>query len=149
MTHGKVVNMQAEVDVVFRRRGQPDLRLPFVVDTGFAGALTLPPAAVAALGLPFLQEMVANLADDNNVKADVHMATIVWEGQELQVTVLAMGKRPLLGTALLTGKQLLSQFVDNGIVIIEDVTPESRLRRIECLHVFPAASLLRFPGPRC
>lgn len=121
MIKGRVTDLQARVGVTFRLPDRPDMEIEFVVDTGFAGALTLPPTAVAVLGLPYLQEMVANLADDNNVKADVHVATIVWNEQALKVAVLAMGKRPLLGTALLAGKELVTQFVDKGFVTIDDL----------------------------
>ena len=121
MITGIVLDMQARVNVVFRLPNHPDIEIDFVVDTGFAGALVLPAAATAMLGLPYLQEMVANLANDDAVKTDVHIATIILEGKERQVAVLAMGKRPLLGTALLAGKELVTQFVENGLVTIDDL----------------------------
>lgn len=121
MIQGLVTGLQAHVGVVFRFTNQPDVEIEFVIDTGFEGALTLPPSAVAALGLPFFQEMNANLANDMSVQADVPVATIILEGQEIDVLVLAMGRRPLFGTALLAGKELAAQFVDNGLVTIEDV----------------------------
>jgi clan AA aspartic protease len=121
MISGLVTGLQAKVGVVFRLPNQPDVEIEFVVDTGFEGALTLPHAAVAALGLPFFQEMDANLANDASVQADVHVATIVRDGHEIDVLVLAMGRRPLLGTALLAGKELVAQFVENGLVTIDDI----------------------------
>lgn len=121
MIQGRMNGLQPQIKVLFRRVNQPDLEIEFVVDTGFEGALTLPPAAVAAMGLPFFQEMDANLADDQSVKADVHVATIVLDGHELDVLVLAMGRRPLLGTALLAGKELVAQFADKGLVTVDDV----------------------------
>lgn len=121
MTHGRVSGLQAQVGVVFRLPNRPDVEIEFVVDTGFEGALTLPAAAVAALGLPFFQEMNANLANDVSVRADVHVATIVWQGRQMDALVLAMGRRPLLGTALLAGRELVAQFVDRGLVTIDDI----------------------------
>jgi clan AA aspartic protease len=118
MTHGVVVELQAQIEVVFRLPTQPDLTIEFVVDTGFAGALTLPPVAVAALGLPFSQIMPTNLADDSHIQANIHEATILWDGHEVDVAVLAMGKRPLLGTALLDGYNLNADFEDNGAVTV-------------------------------
>ena len=91
------------------------------MDTGFAGALTLSPDAIAALGLPFFTEIEANLANDADVKTAVHIATIVWEGYEREVAVLAMGRRPLLGTALLDGKRLCADFTEEGNVIVEPI----------------------------
>ena len=118
MAKGVVREMQARVDVVFRLPGRPDFAVECVVDTGFAGALTLSPDAIAALGLPFFQEIDANLANDADVKTAVHVATIVWEGREVDVAVLAMGRRPLLGTALLENKRLCADFAEDGTVTI-------------------------------
>jgi clan AA aspartic protease len=118
LIHGNVAGLQARVGVVFRLRNQPDLTIEFVVDTGFEGALTLPHRAVAALGLPFLEVRFANLADDSHAQVDIHQATIVWDGQEVDVAVLAMGTRPLLGTALLDGFNLSADFEDNGTVTV-------------------------------
>jgi clan AA aspartic protease len=119
--NGAVLDLQARVNVAFRRPNVPDVEIEFVVDTGFAGALVLPVVATELLGLPYLQEMVANLANDDPVKTDVHIATIVLDGQVRQVAVLAMGKRPLLGTALLADKELVAQFVENGLVTIDNL----------------------------
>ena len=119
MIQGRVNSLQAQTNVIFRLPNQPDVEIEFVVDTGFEGALTLPPAAVSVLGLPFFQEMNANLANDVSVRTDVYIATIVLEGREMDVLVLAMGRRPLLGTALLAGKELVAQFVENGLVTID------------------------------
>src|SRR5262249_33097661 len=121
MTSGIVIGLQALVQVAFRLLNQPDLGIECVVDTGFEGALALPPDAIAALGLPFYQGIFANLADNSNVSVDAYQAVIVWKGQDVSVAVLAMGRRPLLGTALLAGNELVAQFVDNGLVTIDDV----------------------------
>ena len=118
---GTVVGLQALLNVSIRLPDQPDFAIEFVVDTGFEGALALPPDAVITLGLPFYQGIYANLADNSNVSVDAYRATIVWKGQELTVAVLAMGSRPLLGTALLAGNEFVAQFVDNGLVTVEDV----------------------------
>lgn len=119
MTHGTVSGLEAHVAIVFRLTNQPDLEIDFVVDTGFTGALTLPPAAVQALGLPFFQEMDAKLANDAGVRVAVHIATILRNGHATEVLLLAMGRRPLLGTALLAGHELAAQFVEQGLVTIE------------------------------
>ena len=118
MIQGRVVGSQARVGVAVRRVGQPDLRIECVIDTGFEGALTLPTAAVQALGLPYLTDLTANLADDTDVQAAVHVATILWDGKEQKVAVLALGQRPLVGTALLAGRHLGVDFTDGGDVRI-------------------------------
>lgn len=99
MITGSVSGRQAVVPIAFRLPAHPVIEIEFVLDTGFIGFLTLPPDAVAALGLPFFYRMPANLADDSTIMVPVHTATILWHGEERDVEVLAMGKRPHLGTA--------------------------------------------------
>ena len=118
---GSVLGRHALLPVTFLLQGRPDLTIEFVVDTGFTYFLTLPPAAVAALGLPYLHDTPANLADDSTVAIAVHAATIVWNGVEREVRVLATGSRPLLGTALLDGQELVAQFKDGGLVTVDDL----------------------------
>lgn len=79
----------------------------------------LPATAVTALRLPFLFRLDANLADDRRRSTAVHGAVIVWNGQEIDVQIMAMGKRLLLGTLLLDGFQLMIPFHDGETVIIE------------------------------
>jgi clan AA aspartic protease len=92
-----------------------------VVDTGFAGAITLPPTMVNALGLPYVIRINANLADDTNVMTPVYRATVVWHGIDRDVAVLAMGRRPLVGTALLEDSNLSIDFYESGSVIIDEL----------------------------
>jgi clan AA aspartic protease len=93
---GQVSNRRALVPVTFRLSGQPDLVIEFVVDTGFAGFLTLPLAAVLTMGLPNEHHTPAGLADDSQVQIPVYEAIVVWEGAERAVRLLGMGKLPLL-----------------------------------------------------
>lgn len=119
---GRVEDLQAVLPVAFRRGvGQPDIAIDFVVDTGFTGFLTLPPAAVAALRLPLLDTIPATLANDEIVMVAVHGATVVWDGIERLVEVIATGKRPLLGTGLLAGTEVVMQFHEGGLVTVGDL----------------------------
>ncbi len=120
MISGNVQRMHPLVPVIFRRGGQPDLAIEFVVDTGFVGDLTLPAAAVGALGLVFTHDSGANLADDSFISVQVYSATILWHGVEREVDVLATGKRPLLGMALMHGDELVIQCREGGLVTIDD-----------------------------
>jgi clan AA aspartic protease len=115
---GQVVNRRAVMPIIFRLAGRPDLTIEFVIDTGFSGALALSPTAVTALGLPFLEDTFANLANDQTVAVPVYTATGIWHGIERAVRVLAVGRRPLLGTALLHESHLGAYFVEGGGVTI-------------------------------
>ena len=118
MMAGYVLNLHVLLPLVFRLPGQPDFSIDFVIDTGFTDFLTLPPSAVAALRLPFLCDQPILLANNSSDLVAVHSATILWHGVERNVRVYATGIRPLLGTALLDGSELITRFADGGQVIV-------------------------------
>ena len=121
MIQGKIVNMQPIIGVIFRLPGRPDIELEFVMDTGFAGALTLPPNAVAALGLPYREKRIMNLADDSPLEVETHTADIVWDGREYLAPVQAMGRRPLLGMLLLEGHHLNADFEEGQPFVLTKI----------------------------
>ena len=86
---------------------------------GFTDALCLPAAAVAALGLPYQFDFPASLADGSRVLLAVHEATFLWDCVERRAHLLATGERPLIGTALLDGAELVVQFAEGGLVTLE------------------------------
>jgi predicted aspartyl protease len=47
--------------------------------------------------------------------------TILWDGIEKLVPVLAAGYKPLLGTSLMAGFHLEIDFQDNGLVSLEKI----------------------------
>ena len=98
-----------------------NLEIECVVDTGFEGFLTLPPSIIADLGLPYLININANLANNSSVETDVYLAKIVWNGVERNVAVLAIGRRPLIGTALLEDCHLSVDFCEGGTVLVDAI----------------------------
>jgi clan AA aspartic protease len=121
MIQGSVVGRQPRIKLVFTSETKPDLEIGFVVDTGFEGTLTLPAEAIALLGLPYLTTVKANLADDSNVNIKLYLAEIMWRGSKREVVVLAMGRRPLIGTTLLEGYHLGIDFYQGGSVIVDKI----------------------------
>jgi clan AA aspartic protease len=97
--------------------GQPQ-NVEAVVDTGFNGFLTLPPALIAALGLPWLCRQQGQLADGSFQAFDVYVATVDWDGQQRSVEVEATDAQPLLGMALMQGAELRIQVVPGGSMTI-------------------------------
>jgi predicted aspartyl protease len=91
MILGTVTNLQGRVEVVLRLADQGDRAVEFIVDTGFQGELALPPATVASLGLPPGGRWWAKLADDSHASVPIFSAIILWDDQEVGVTVMAMG----------------------------------------------------------
>ncbi len=118
MITGMVIGLQAIVGVPFRLPGQLDDVIDCVADTGFEGAIALPPETINLLHLPFHQEIYANLADNSDIRVDAYRATIFWNEREISIAALALGRRPLLGTALLNGNELCAQFSSGGLVKI-------------------------------
>ncbi|HVC95720.1 MAG TPA: hypothetical protein VND64_18650, partial [Pirellulales bacterium] len=100
-----LVNADLEPRLLLTARaasGQPrDLEV--VIDTGFNGFLTLPPALIAALGLRWLCRQQGELADGSLLAFDVYVATVDWDGRPRNVEVEAADAQPLLGMALMQG----------------------------------------------
>jgi len=121
MMQGTTRRRQGILPITFRLPRQPNLTLEFVVDTGFTEFLTLPLAAVRAMRLPFLYNHSAYLAYGSTIRMPIHAATILWNDVERQVSVLATGRRPLLGTALLDDQELRVRFRENDLVTVDEL----------------------------
>jgi clan AA aspartic protease len=119
MISGTVSRHRAYVPLTLRGPSGQQGDADFVLDTGFTGFLTLPPSACAALALPFDHLQPSFLADGTQVMLDVHIATVLWDGMEQEVKVLAMEGAPLLGMSLLEGHDIQIQAVEGGLVTIE------------------------------
>ena len=92
-----------------------------VIDTGYNGSLTLPPALVAELGLPYAFSSKATLADDREVGFRVHRVTALWAGGLRNIEADAVGSTPLVGMALLDAHSLYLEVADGGPVVIRAV----------------------------
>jgi clan AA aspartic protease len=75
--HGTVVGLQARMGVIIVPPERSSIEIECVVDTGFEGFLTLPPSIIVDLGLPYLININANLANNSSVETDVYLATIL------------------------------------------------------------------------
>ena len=89
------------------------------MDTGFSGSLTLPPAIISTLGLPFRSRGSAILADGNQAQFDIYAATVIWDGTPRVILVEAAETDPLIGMGLLYGFNINIQAIDGGAVKIE------------------------------
>ena len=116
-----VVNDQLEATlrlVVVGANGQPSREVSAVIDTGYNGAITLPPSAVSALALPRGASREVTLGDASRKVFDYYTASVIWDGQARKVRVLCVEGTPLIGTALLRGYKLESDFVAGGPVVL-------------------------------
>jgi clan AA aspartic protease len=90
-----------------------------VVDTGYTGWLTLPPAVISALSLRWRTFSRGILADGSVSFFDVYQAKVVWDGRVRPVFVDEFDATPLAGMALLRGCELKMQVRARGKVTIK------------------------------
>ena len=90
-----------------------------VIDTGFNRFLTLPPALVAELDLPFVTSGRVTLADGSEASFEVYDVTVLWDGQPRDVYTYAADSMPLVGMLLLDDHDLNIQVRDGGRVVIQ------------------------------
>ena len=107
---------------VLSESGSGTLRVKVLIDTGFTGHLTLPPASVAALSLPIVGSAESVLADGSLVLEDLCTARVTWHGEERPVRILVAEATPLLGMALLSGSELRVRIEQGGYVLVEKLS---------------------------
>lgn len=110
---------EARLHLIVRGPGEQEQEIEAVVDTGFNGFLTLPPALVAALDLPHIGRGRAILANGAEALFDVYEVTILWEGQPRVVEVDAADADALVGMALLYGHELRLPVLDGSTFTIQ------------------------------
>ena len=92
-----------------------------VIDTGFTDFLTLSPALVSELGLPFANVGWAVLADGSEVAFNVYRVTVLWDGQPRRAYAHVSDMAPLGGMALLHGCNLSADVVIGGRVRVQAI----------------------------
>lgn len=95
------------------------IELEVMLDTGYTGALTLPHAVIAHLGLPSRGQARAVLADGSERMFDRYNATVLWDGRLLPIAVDAAEADPLLGMKLMQGYEVTLQVITGGGVRIQ------------------------------
>ena len=97
MIHGNVDSeLQVIVPLVVRGTQGQELHLKGVVDTGYNGALTLPPHVITYLGLPDMGVISVQLADGSETYSYTHECEIIWEGETLKVILESSPQEPLI-----------------------------------------------------
>ena len=115
-----VVNAAHEAVVTFPVQGPAgqSREVEAVIDTGFNRFLTLPPALVAELDLPFLTNGNATLADGSQASFEVYEVTVLWDGRPTNVYTYAADNIPLVGMQLLDDHDLSIRVREGGRVLI-------------------------------
>ncbi len=104
------VNARLETVIRLRVRGPAGTELDFdaVIDTGFTSSLTLPAAAVTALGLVRQSGGSVVLGDGSVRPFDVYAAEVDWDGSWRPILVSGIGAEVLVGMRLLAAAFCLS-----------------------------------------
>jgi clan AA aspartic protease len=112
---------QATIRLTVRGPTGHEQEIEEVIDTGFDGTLSLSPAYITAMGLPWRRRGRALLADGTESLFDVYEATVIWDGVPRRVAVDAADINPLIGMRLLDGYELTIQAVVGGQVLIKAI----------------------------
>lgn len=99
------------------------LYLPFLLDTGFAGYLTLPPEVIRHLDLIPAGRATGELANGAQFEFNSYFATVSWHGRPRLVLALEANGVPLLGTSLLWGSRVTLEMQAGGVVTIDELSP--------------------------
>ncbi|HTU22413.1 MAG TPA: clan AA aspartic protease [Gemmataceae bacterium] len=94
-------------------------RIKAVIDTGFDGWLSLPPALIAVLGLPWRRHGRPILADGSERPFDIYEATVIWDRRPRPIAVDEADTTPLIGMALMEGYELRMQVRRRGKVTLQ------------------------------
>jgi len=113
------VDREAVINLTGRDPNGQEQKIEVVIDTGFNGSLTLPPALITALGLPWRRRGRALLADGNDSVFDIYEATVLWDGALRRVSVDEVDVMPLVGISPLYGYELTVQIVEGGSVLLK------------------------------
>jgi clan AA aspartic protease len=112
--------MQREgiVRLTVRGSGEAYAEVDAIVDSGFAGSLTLPIDVIESLGLVRQSGGGGVLADGTIRHFDLYAANVDWDGELRLILVSAIGDEALLGMRLLEGHELRIAITEDGIVEI-------------------------------
>ena len=107
------------IRLVVRGPAGQEQEVDAVVDTGFDGWFSLPPALIAQLELEWRRRRRALLADGSECVFDIYEGTLVWDRKPRRVAVDEASTAPLVGMALLEGYELNLQVRNSGSVTIK------------------------------
>jgi clan AA aspartic protease len=119
MIAGAVKSDEARIRLKVRGRRGREQEVEAVIDSGYTGALTLPPALIPILGLRWQSVERATLADGSTCVFQVYMGKLVWDGKVRTILVDEADADPLVGMKLLRGHELRMQVRYRGKVTIK------------------------------
>lgn len=119
MIIGAVKSDEARIHLTVKGRQGREQEVEAVIDSGYTGALTLPPRLIGTLGLRWRSVDPATLADGSSCIFQVYVGQLVWDGKVRAILVDEAVADPLVGMRLLRGHELKMQVRAHGKVTIK------------------------------
>jgi clan AA aspartic protease len=119
MITGAVISDEARIRLIVRGWQGREQEVEAVIDSGFTGALTLPPVLITTLGLRWQSVDRATLADGSTCVFQVYVGKLLWDGKVRAMLVAEADVDPLVGMKLLRGHELRMQVRSRGKVTIK------------------------------
>lgn len=119
MITGMVKSGEGRIRITVKGLRRREQEVEAIIDTGYSASLTLPPALIAALDLPWQTMDTARLADGSECIFSVYEARVVWDGKVRKILVDEADADPLVGMRLLKGHELKMQVRARGKVKIK------------------------------
>jgi clan AA aspartic protease len=124
MITGIVQSGECRIRLLVKGRQGREQAIDAVIDTGYTGSLTLPPALIHTLGLRWQAVDRFRLADGSICVFDVYEAKVVWDGRVRQILVDEADAEPLVGMRLLKGHKVEMEVRYRGKVTIKRLRPK-------------------------
>ena len=120
MVIGKIgADLRPMVPIIVQGANGQETKISCLLSTGFREALLLPPAEVAALGLPQTGSRTVQFPDGSEIEATIHSAKILLAGEAHEIDLLAGGFEPRMGLALFQNCRLSMAFTEGGAIQME------------------------------
>jgi len=97
MITGMVRSDEARIRLTVKGGRGREQEVEAVIDSGYTGALTLPPALIASLGLRWRSVDRATLADGSTCVFRVYVGRLEWDGKVPRILVDEADTDPLVG----------------------------------------------------
>jgi clan AA aspartic protease len=130
MITGAVKSDEARIRLTVKGRTGRQQEVEAVIDSGYSGALTLPPALITLLGLRWRGMKRATLADGSMCFFRVFVGKLLWDGKVRTILVDEANADSLVGMRLLRGHELNMQVRARGKVTIKRLRPRTIRRSI-------------------
>jgi clan AA aspartic protease len=112
-------NCEAIIKVAVGRVDSPKIAVDALIDTGFTSFLSLPLSIITELDLTWHYRDVGTLGDGSEIVFELYKASVIWDGQNKLIDVVASDADPLVGMGLLYGFKLQVEAVEGCRVTIE------------------------------